>query len=298
MDILNIFNVVKRVAPNAKPNYLEAIKTGQDLFDKHQITTPLRMSHFLAQALHETGGFTVLRENMNYSAKRLVQIFGVGQHSAAITVAEASKLEHKPEEIAERVYGLGNPRKARDLGNTQKGDGFRYRGNGVLQTTGRGSHKKMGELVDVDFENNPDLVTDPKHALKPALAEWSENNLNKFADKNDIRTITKIINGGFNGFEDREKWFDRVWLLLKNENEPTESHEIGVGQDDIKELQESLNDLGADPKLEVDGRYGPKTKQVVKEFQAATGIKVDGIIGPVTEAMIMLKLKAKKGVNT
>ena len=202
--------VVTQLAPQAKSNYIQAIREGGALFEHHGITTPLRMSHFMAQAMTETGGFKVLRESMSYSVPRMMQIFGVGHHSAKITAAEAPSLAHNERALSERVYGLGNPRKARELGNTQPGDGFLFRGNGVLQTTGRGAHKRMGQAFGLDFEANPDLVTAPEHALKPALKEWSDNNLNRFADQNDIRTITKRINGGLNGFEDRKAFFARL----------------------------------------------------------------------------------------
>ena len=202
--------VVTQLAPQAKNNYLQAIREGGSLFEQHGITTPLRMSHFMAQAMTETGGFKVLRESMSYSVPRMMQIFGVGNHSAKITAAEAPSLAHNERALSERVYGLGNPRKANELGNTQPGDGFLFRGNGVLQTTGRGAHKRMGQAFGLDFEANPELVTAPEHALKPALKEWSDNNLNRFADQNDIRTITKRINGGFNGFEDRKAFFARL----------------------------------------------------------------------------------------
>jgi putative chitinase len=207
---------VNKVAPQARDSYLQAIRQGGPLFEKHGITTPLRMSHFLAQAMTETGGFRVLRESMSYSVPRMLQIFGVGHHSAKITAAEAPSLANNERALSERVYGLGNPKKAKELGNTTAGDGFRYRGNGVLQTTGRGAHKRMAEAFGLDFENNPDLVTAPEHCLKPALKEWSDNNLNNFADKNDILTITKRINGGLNGLEDRKKFFAKLLPLLKN----------------------------------------------------------------------------------
>ena len=202
--------VITQLAPRAKNNYIQAIREGGPLFEQHGITTPLRMSHFMAQAMTETGGFKVLRESMSYSVPRMLQIFGVGNHSAKITAAEAPSLAHNERALSERVYGLGNPRKARELGNTQPGDGFLFRGNGVLQTTGRGAHKRMGQPFGLDFEANPELVTAPEHALKPALKEWSDNNLNRFADQNDIRTITKRINGGLNGFEDRKAFFARL----------------------------------------------------------------------------------------
>lgn len=292
---MSAIDTVKRVAPGACANYLEAIRQGDPLFAHHGITTPLRMAHFLAQALHETGGFKVLRENVNYSAARLMEIFGVNRHSAAVTAAETARLANHPEAIAERVYGLGNPRKARELGNTEPGDGFRYRGNGVLQTTGRGNHRRVGAACGIDFEANPDLVTAPEHALKPALHEWSRSNLNSFADKNDIRTITLRINGGLNGLREREAWFDRLWPLLKEQSQPAEPWEASDEDDKVKRLQQNLNDLGADPKLVVDGRYCPATRQAVRVFQRAAGMPADGIAGPVTEAAIKMRLDTIRG---
>ena len=202
------------VAPDARDTYMDAVRNGTALFEEHGITTGLRMAHFLAQAMAETGAFTVLRESMNYKVPRMLEIFGVGNHSAKITAAEAPHFAHNEHALAERVYGAGNPGKAAELGNTQPGDGFRYRGNGVLQTTGREAHRKMGEKCGLDFENNPDLVTMTEHALKPALQEWSDGNLNHFADLNDIRTITLRINGGLNGFAERKAFFARLKPLL------------------------------------------------------------------------------------
>ncbi len=205
---------ISHIAPHAKNNYLEAIRHGGPLFEQHGITSGLRMAHFLAQAMAETGAFTVLRESMSYSVPRMLEIFGVGEHSASITPAEAPNFAHNEHALAERVYGFGNPGKAEELGNSEPGDGFRYRGNGVLQTTGRGAHREMGQKCGLDFENNPDLVTTSEHALKPALQEWSDGNLNHFADINDIRKITLRINGGLNGFDERKAFFARLKPLL------------------------------------------------------------------------------------
>ena len=212
--ITKVLAALEHVAPQARDNYLEAIRQGTALFEQHGITTPQRMAHFLAQAMQETGSFTVRRESMSYSVPRMLEIFGDGHHSAKITAAEAPGLAHNEQKLAERVYGLGNPHKAAELGNTQAGDGFRYRGNGVLQTTGRGAHHRMGQACGVDFEGDPDLVTAPEHALKPALQEWSDGNLNHFADQNDIRTITLRINGGLNGFDGRKAFFAQLLPLV------------------------------------------------------------------------------------
>ncbi len=294
MELISVQKIA-RIAPRSRDNYFEAIRWGETLFEQHEITKPLRMAHFLAQALHETDGFTILRENMNYSAKRLLEIFGVGRHSASITVGEAEALAHNPEAIAERVYGLGNSHKAIELGNTRDGDGYRYRGNGILQITGRSNHRRLGIVSKVDFEENPDLVTAPEHALKPALHEWTENNLNAFADRNDIRTITLKINGGLIGLASREAWFDKAWNLLKSETDPEEAWMACDKDENVEWLQEALNDLGAKPKLVVDGRYGPATRMAVKDFQTVAGIKVDGVAGPVTKVAIKLRRDTVRG---
>ena len=203
-------DVVRRIAPRARPTYVAAFERGDALLIAHGVTTPARLTHFLAQVLHESGALEIDWENMSYSSGRLLQIFGAGCHSAAITPGEAQALAHRPEAIAERVYGLGNPRKARELGNTQPGDGFCYRGGGLLQTTGRANYRRMGQKCGVDFEGQPDLVLAAEHALKPALCEWTEGRLNAFADCDDILSISRAINLGNpraprrpNGMEDR-----------------------------------------------------------------------------------------------
>jgi putative chitinase len=293
----NAIDIIIRIAPHARADYMKAIRKGDALFDQHKITTPLRMAHFLAQALHETGGFTILRENLNYSASRLIEIFGVNHHSAGVTTVDAAELAGHPEAIAERVYGLGNPRKAMELGNALPGDGFLYRGNGILQTTGRGNHRRLGAACGLDLETAPDLAISPEHALKPALYEWTDNNLNSFADRNDIRTITLKINGGLTGLADRESWFEKIWQVLKSDNQLKEPWEASDKDENVEWLQEALDDLGADPRLIVDGRYGPATRQAVKDFQTSEGIPADGVAGPVTKAAIKLRLDTIRGGN-
>ena len=286
--------LVQSVAFSALPNYLRSIESSAALLTQRGINTPLRLAHFFAQSLHETGGFTILRESLNYSAPRLLEIFGVNHHSAAITESEAIVLARDERAIAERVYGLGNPSKARELGNTQPGDGFRYRGNGVLQMTGRGAHKATGAACGVDFEGSPDLATAPEHALKPAVQEWSDKGLNAFADRDDIRTITLRINGGFNGFEERQAWLLKLKKALIAAGDLPSGAEIGSPSDDVRALQDDLNTLGADPPLEADGVLGPATTVAVKAFQTAAGLPADGIAGPVTLAAIKLRVDARR----
>ena len=212
--------IVKQACPTARNSYLAAIEAGDSLFEAAGMTTPLRLAHFLAQVCHESGGLRIEYESGNYrTADRLFEIFGEGHHSARITWDEAIKLVNMPmpdkeKAIFERVYGLGNPRKANELGNSQPGDGWKYRGGGILQTTGRANYRRMGEKCGVDFEGNPDLVLSAEHALKPALAEWTEGHLNDAADRDDIVSITKRINGGLNGLDDRRVWYRRIRPLI------------------------------------------------------------------------------------
>jgi len=288
-----ISEILKSVAPNAKPNYVDGFTNAQDLLYQFGINTPLRISHFLAQVLHETGGGTVLFENLNYTTPaRLLQIFGVGHHSAAIRPEEVNGLIGNPQALAERVYGLGNPRKAKELGNTRPGDGYRYRGGGALQTTGGANYKNMGDLSGVDFYNQPDLIVDPAQVLKPAIHEWDLGKLNTAADKNDIRTITRVINGGYNGIDERQAWFNKIWPIANSTTTPQDPSQAAKPDASTRWLQQALDDLGYQPKLTVDGRYGAQTTAAVKWFQQLANLTVDGVAGEVTRAAMKLRLAA------
>jgi putative chitinase len=208
-------DIVRKVAPKGRKAYLDAFEQGDDLLASHGITTPLRLAQFLAQVMHESGGLTVEFENMNYRAPRIMEIFGEGRHSASISLSEAQHLAGKPQALAERVYGVGNPKKSKELGNTRPGDGYKYRGGGILQTTGKSNYRRMGEKCGVDFEGSPELVCSAEHALKPALAEWMEGKLNVLADKSDLKGITRKINGGYNGLADRQAWYKTIRPLCE-----------------------------------------------------------------------------------
>jgi putative chitinase len=290
-----VVDVFRAVAPDARDNYVKAFADGDALLRQFGIDTPLRVAHFLAQVLHETGGGRVLFESLNYSTPaRLLEIFGVGHHSAAVRPEEVAGLLRNEEALAERVYGLGNPPKARELGNTRPGDAFKYRGGGVLQTTGGANYKRMGDKAGVDFFGNPLLIVAAEHALKPALHEWAEGNLNEAADRNNIRRITKVINGGFNGLNERQAWFDKVSPLASGGALPP-ARQATPADDEARWVQETLNELGAVPPLEVDGRYGPATKAAIKSFQSAAGLGADGVVGDATRTALRQRLAAIRG---
>ncbi len=207
--VLLTVETFKQFAPRAKPDLVAIIADkGNEVLAHFAINANVsRLCHFLAQVSHECAGFTVLEENLNYSATRMVQVFGPGRHSARITEAEARTLAGNKQAFAERIYGLGNPSMARRLGNTQPGDGYRYRGRGFMQITGRANYREMGIKVGVNLEENPDLAAEPLYALMTAAAFWDNRDLNKLADRNDLEGITKRINGGTNGLDHRKSNF-------------------------------------------------------------------------------------------
>lgn len=287
---MTAIDILRKVAPDARPQYLAAFESGEDQLKAAGVITSLRLAHLLAQILHETGGLTILRESGAYTAPRIVEVFGVGHHSAAVTTAEAQRLAGDGRTLFDRVYGLGNPTMANALGNTRAGDGWVYRGNGLLQTTGRGQHREMSERCGLGdlFEADPGAVTEPEHALKPALAEWARGNCNALADRGDIRQITRIINGGYNGYAERVAWLDKVWAVAG-----TGAAWQASGTDDVtRDTQARLNLLGYG--LVVDGKQGPKTTAAIKDFQQKNKLKADGIAGPATLAVLTARLTATK----
>lgn len=279
---------VAKVFPRARLEYRKALEN-TDALSAAGITTPLRISHFLATIGHESGNLTALRENMNYRAARIRKIFGVGNHSAAITEAESIKLARKPEALAERVYGLGNPRKATALGNTQPGDGWRYRGNGLMGMTGRRNHRIFGQQVGVDFEAHPEYVCDSRYALLSAIEFWTANNLNALADKDDAAGICRAVNGGYNGLAHRKQLASKIRKQLEASGMEKQVASIDPT---VHALQQNLSQLGYE--VPINGLLDRKTERAVRAFQAAQGLRVDGIAGPITKAAIRSRLDARK----
>jgi putative chitinase len=165
-------------------------------FRAFEITTPARVAGFIAQCQHESLDFTVLQENLNYSAKGLRGLFG----KYFPTDALAAQYERKPEMIANRIYAS---RMA--IGNEQSGDGWKFRGRGILQITGRDNYTRCSrELFGDDcLIENPDLLRQPAYATLSACWFWHKNGLNAICDKGDIVLLSKRINGGTIGLEDR-----------------------------------------------------------------------------------------------
>lgn len=207
MELSTVKEKLLGVIPNPVINELDII------FDKYKINTILRISHFLAQCAHESGNFSVKQENLNYSAKRLQEVFG----KYFTTHAKALLYERKPVKIASLVYGnrMGN-------GDEHSIEGYKYRGRGYIQLTGKDNYllfdKSLNETgLDVDIIGNPDLVA-TAYPLISAAWFFNKNNLNEIADFGDskeiITRITKRVNGGTNGLDDRISYFNKFYKKL------------------------------------------------------------------------------------
>lgn len=198
---------LKQIMPNAKvediDHYLDALNSKMQIYD---INTPLRAAHFIAQLAHESGSFKYRYENLNYSAKALRAVFG--KYFPTDELAE--EYARNPERIANRVYA-----NRMNNGNEASGDGWKYRGRGLIQLTGKENYTKCGDTLKIDLVNKPDLLAqDANAAVAAACWFWDSRKLNGFADQDNIMTITKLINGGYNGLEDREQYLERAKKVL------------------------------------------------------------------------------------
>lgn len=178
---------------------MEIVKKGlllqnkyRTLLGSYHINTPLRLAHFFAQISHESG-LKPIGENLNYSKDGLLKTFG-----KYFNADNATSYARKPEKIANKVYAnrMGN-------GNEASGDGWKYRGRGFIQITGKYNYTTLSKDTRIDFLNNPDLLLTEANALISALWYWNKHKINLLADKNDIKGVTITINGGYNGLEDR-----------------------------------------------------------------------------------------------
>lgn len=170
----------------------------------YQIDTPDRVSCFLAQAGHESGGFMRKSENLNYKAEGLLKTF-----KKYFTPAEANAYAHQPEKIANHVYAnrMGN-------GPERSGDGWRYRGAGWIQLTGHDNHIRCLDDLAIDVVDNPSYLTTIEGATNSACWFWSVNKLNDLADIPDMKKLTKRINGGYIGLEERIKMYEKIKNII------------------------------------------------------------------------------------
>lgn len=202
---------VLQLAPSARSSYRAAFAAGQEVLDRFGISAaPLRVAHFMAQVLHESAGLTLQFEGLNYSAERLPRVWP--KRFRPTGPLDPAAFAHNPEKLANEVY-------SGRMGNLAPGEGFRYRGRGLMQLTGKDSYREATTLLRGPYPQAPDFTADPdavisaEWCLKVAAVEWSAKGCNERADKDAITAITKAINGGTVGLAERMEWARRTKFI-------------------------------------------------------------------------------------
>ena len=253
----------------------EWLEPVQSLLPKYEITTKDRIAMFFAQCGHESLNFTVLEENLNYSAKALNAVFPKYFKNAG---RNADDYHRSPERIANIVYAdrMGN-------GPTESGDGWRHRGFGVIQLTGKNNQSAFASSIGKSLEDTLEYLQTKMGALESACWFWNTNNLNVYADQQDIRGATKRINGGYIGLEDRERHYHHALEILGGTYEPKPASvllKVGSRGDEVKKVQKALGQ-------DADGIFGKLTEAAVIAWQANNNLTPDGIVGPKTYAAMV-----------
>ncbi len=264
-----------RVTPKARADLVEALVVNQNLLAEKRIDSRLRVAHFLAQIMTETGGLRRLDENMNYSGDRLLQVFS----RRVITPAKAQEISRQPERIANWVYRnrLGN-------GGPETGDGWAYRGSGYIQLTGRTNFRLRGEEIGLPLEVDPELARDPIGGLKAAAAYWDARNINEVADLNDRSGIRFRVNGpARHGLEQAVMWFNRIWIGIYQNREPfgeeaafieSVGEELAEGSD--RALESILTDTGFLSAAAIESDGPAAVSEALSAFQESRGLEVTG----------------------
>jgi len=252
---------------------------------KYEITTDQRIAGFISQCAHESMDFNALSENLNYREETLNKVFpryfGPGKRNAA----EYAK---NPAKIANYVY-MDEFRTSK-LGNVHPGDGWRFRGRGLKQLTGRDNYSRFAKDYDMTAEEAAEWLETKEGALASALWFWNTNKLNAIADTGNVAALTKKINGGDIGLADRQARYAKAMAALGGKidtSAPAASPAASGGTlrrgskgDEVKKMQAKLG-------LAADGDFGPGTEAALKKWQAANGLTADGVAGPKTLAKLL-----------
>lgn len=290
-----------RMFPRASASVLDALTSSwPSVSDRFGLgSTPTRAAYFLAQMAHETLGLTVFEENLRYSAKRLTQVWP----KRFPTIASAKPYALNPKALAEKVYGgrMGN-------GPEGAGDGYAFRGQGGLQTTGRDAFAAVGKIAGLDLVHHPELAALPSTMLLVTGAVWAWKNGNAFADRDELMglddddaddfvPLTRAINGGTNGLSDRKTWLTKISPIVveafaavpQASQAKTGSSAVLLTPTKHKDnapppkglvvaVQEGLAKLGYHEVGNPDGSVGSRTRGAILAFQADAGLPLDPTI--------------------
>ncbi|MBX9746580.1 MAG: peptidoglycan-binding protein [Hyphomonadaceae bacterium] len=269
--------------------YVRAILESHDMLHRYGINNPNRLAHFIGQGIVETGNLTKTIENLNYSARRLREVWPSRFRSDEIAQSYAGQ----PERIANYVYGnrIGN-------GPPESGDGWKYRGRGFFQLTFRGNYREFGRIAGFDLENNPQEIEDVKKSIEVAAAYFQSKNLGPLADADNAVAVSRGVNRGdpdhheaAHGEADRILWTNRALdlvrdpqaLLARASDDPT--LRSGAVGERVRALQQDLADLGY-PVGRIDSVFGPATRRALINFQEERRLPTTGVVDPATRAAL------------
>lgn len=299
MTLLSEAQLAKMIPTNKE--VAEWCKVLNEMLPKYGITSPRRIASFISQCAHESGDFRLLEENLNYKEETLLRVFpryfGPGKQNAA----EYAK---NPEKIANYVYMDKNRSASGALGNTQEGDGWRFRGRGLKQVTGRSNYTTFGKAIGKTAEEVAEYLETKEGALVSALWYWQSRGLNEVADTGDVAKVTKIINGGDIGLPDRRKRYDEALAVLAGQNPAGNDRGSGGGEGDRQDRGQGggggerqgggsqilrVGSRGAEVAalqkalgITADGNFGPGTEKALRAWQQSQGLTPDGVAGPKT----------------
>ena len=256
-----------------------------EVLPMYDITTERRVAHFLSQCAHESANFKRLEENLNYSAKALRAVFG--RYFGDPPKRDADEYHRQPEKIANYVY-MDEFRKYK-MGNIHEGDGWLFQGRGLKQLTGRENYSRFGDSIGMTAEEAAEYVQSFNGAIQSACWFWDTNHLNDIADGDNVKAMTKKINGGSIGLEDRQRRYINAMDVLgmpfdihesDDDDEDDILDDIGVLRrgsrgEGVKIMQEALG-------LDADGIFGRGTERALKLWQTDNGLTPDGVAGPMT----------------
>jgi putative chitinase len=258
-------NRIAKFAPYASAELIAAVLNQWATASAAEINTPLRVQHFFAQIATETGGLRRIEEDLNYSAERLEIVFPMRVNNSEV----AERLAHRPQETANYVYGA--PR----LGNILPDDGWRYRGSGFIQLTGRANFAARGLQIKLPLEAQPDLARKPRPGFTCAVAYWTVRAINVAADNDDLSDVRQRVNGGTTGLNDARIWLARAKRAFKmvapapEEADQPDAQELAAVKDKLKEL--GFLTKGPEESLSED-----EFVEALKRFQASRGLPATG----------------------
>lgn len=235
-----------------------------ELFPKYGITTTRRIAGFMAQCAHESADFTALEENLNYSVEALRRVFP--RYFRTVNPAEYAR---NPQKLANYVYMDKYRTASGALGNIHPGDGWRFRGRGIKQLTGRSNYTAFGRSIGMTAEQAADYVATPRGAMESALWFWDRANLNRVADADDIVRMTRIINGGEIGLADRRARYEAAKRILSasSPQQPAQSTNLNAVVLRPGSKGETVRMVQRELRIVVDGDYGRNTAAAVRSWQ-------------------------------